>query len=166
MSSATITTEPKHHTQEAPSAIAAEAEAEAAPSKENEAPETSSSTTPTKSPSTASGNTAAAGTSTPSSSSASATGASNNLGPGRQISIQTNRNRNTSSRQKSWKVHNTNSISKLQTDYIKYYKSKGCQTVKFYFRNAAINNMTQSFRDLGVHEGAMLFAMENGKPYS
>ena len=83
------------------------------------------------------------------SSSASATAT---LGPGRQISIQTNRNRNTSSRQKSWKVHNTNSISKLQTDYIKYYKSKGCQTVKFYFRNAAINNMTQSFRDLGVRK--------------
>jgi len=96
-----------------------------------------------------------------SSSSASATGAPSNqaraassasLGPGRQISIQTNRNRNTSSRQKSWKVYNTNSISKLQTDYIKYYKSKGCQTVKFYFQNTVINNMTQSFRDLGVRK--------------
>jgi len=106
-----------------------------------------------------------------SSSSASATGASSNqassaTGPGRQISIQTNRNRNNNARQKGWKVHNTNSISKLQTDYIKYYKSKGCQTVKFYFRNAVINNMTQSFRELGVAEGAMIFAMENGKPYS
>jgi len=105
-------------------------------------------------------------------SSASATGASSNqarnasLGPGRQISIQTNRNRNNNARQKGWKVHNTNSISKLQTDYIKYYKSKGCQTVKFYFRNAAINNMTQSFREVGVAEGDILVAMENGKPYS
>jgi hypothetical protein len=66
---------------------------------------------------------------------------------------------------KSWKVSNADSISVLNQEYVKYYKSKGCTQVKFYFNNTIINVETKSFRDLGIVDGATIYAMENGKPY-
>ena len=81
------------------------------------------------------------------------------------ITIETNRNQNNNSRQKKWKLHDTSSVTKLKTDYTKYYKSKGCKQVIFYFRNQAITNESQSLRDLGIRDGDMVYAMENGKAY-
>ena len=73
--------------------------------------------------------------------------------------------RNNNSRQKAWKMTNTDQIAKLQSEYVKYYKSKGCKTVKFYFRNSLIQDITRTFRDLGISNGDMIYAMENGMAY-
>jgi len=81
------------------------------------------------------------------------------------ITIETNRNQNNNSRQKKWKLHDTSLVTKLKTDYTKYYKSKGCKQVQFYFRNQLITNESQSLRDLGIRNGDMVYAMENGKAY-
>jgi len=85
--------------------------------------------------------------------------------PAAKISIQTNRNLNSNTRQKTWKVTNTDAFSQLQLEYTKYYKSKGCKTVKFFFRNDLVQDMTRTFRDLGVGDKDMIYAMENGKAY-
>ncbi|KAK1738671.1 ubiquitin family protein [Skeletonema marinoi] len=81
------------------------------------------------------------------------------------ITIETNRNQNNNSRQKKWKLHDTSLVTKLKTDYTKYYKSKGCKKVKFYIRNQLITNESQSLRDLGIGNGDMVYAMENEKAY-
>jgi hypothetical protein len=81
------------------------------------------------------------------------------------ITIATNRNQNNNSRQKKWKLHDTSLVSKLKTDYTKYYKSKGCKQVQFYFRNQLITNEAKSLRDLGICNGDTVYAMENGKTY-
>ena len=60
---------------------------------------------------------------------------------------------------------NTDPLSTLHDEYMKYYKSKGCKSVKFYFRNALVQDLSVSFRDLGVADGDMIYAMENGKAY-
>lgn len=39
-------------------------------------------------------------------------------------------------------------------------------TVQFYFRNALLPDMNRTFRDVGVGEGDMIYAMENGKAYT
>ena len=69
-------------------------------------------------------------------------------------------------RQKGWKLSNTDAISKLKHDYIKYYKSKGCNSVQFYYNNTLIRDETKSLRELGVSNGGMIYAMENGKAYT
>ena len=60
---------------------------------------------------------------------------------------------------------NTDQITTLQTEYVKYYKSKGCKTVRFYFQNSLIQDITRSFSDLGIGNGDMIYAMENGMLY-
>lgn len=91
--------------------------------------------------------------------------ASATTSPPVMITIETNRNQNKNPRQKKWKLHDTSLVTKLKVDYIKYYKSKGCKQVKFYIRNQAITNESQSLRDLGIRNGDTVYAMENGKAY-
>lgn len=81
------------------------------------------------------------------------------------ITIETNRNQNNNARQKKWKLLDTSLVTMLKTDYTKYYKSKGCKDVTFYIRNQLITNESQSLRDLGIRNGDMVYAMENGKAY-
>jgi len=81
------------------------------------------------------------------------------------ITIETNRNQNKNPRQKKWKLHDTSLVTKLKTDYTKYYKSKGCKRVKFYIRNQLITNESQSLRELGIRNGDMVYAIENGRAY-
>ncbi len=81
------------------------------------------------------------------------------------ITIETNRNQNKNPRQKKWKLHDTSLVTKLKTDYTKYYKSKGCKKVKFYIRNQLITNESQSLRELGIRNGDMVYAIENGRAY-
>ena len=69
-------------------------------------------------------------------------------------------------RQKTWKLTNTDPLSKLQMEYLKYYKSKGCKAVKFYFKNELVShNLTKTLRDLGVGDTDVVYAMENDKAY-
>jgi hypothetical protein len=82
------------------------------------------------------------------------------------ITIETNRNQNNNPRQKKWKLLNTSSIAKLKTDYCKYYKSKGCKSVQFYFRNTLIQDESNLLRDLGIGDGDIVYAMENGKVFT
>ena len=82
------------------------------------------------------------------------------------ITIETNRNQNNNPRQKKWKLLNTSSIAKLKTDYCKYYKSKGCKSVQFYFRNTLIQDESNLLRDLGIGDGDTVYAMENGKAFT
>ena len=79
------------------------------------------------------------------------------------ITIETNRNQNNNSRQKKWKMLDTSHVTKLKTDYTKYYKQR--EQVNFYFRNQLITNESKSLRDLGIRNGDMVYAMENGKAY-
>ena len=81
------------------------------------------------------------------------------------ITFETNRNQNKNPRQKKWKLLDTSPVTALKTDYSKYYKSKGCKRVKFYFQNQLITNESQSLRDLGIRNGDRVYAMENGKAY-
>jgi len=92
-------------------------------------------------------------------------GAAASAAPPTSISIKTNRNRNNNPRQKTWKFHDTDPLSKLKADYIKLYKSKGCRTVKFYFSNEVLGDMAKTFQDLGIGEGDVVYAMENNKAY-
>jgi hypothetical protein len=82
------------------------------------------------------------------------------------ITVETNRNQNNNPRQKKWKLLNTSSIAKLKTDYCKYYKSKGCKSVQFYFRNTLIQDESNLLRDLGIGDGDTVYAMENGKAFT
>jgi len=85
--------------------------------------------------------------------------------PPAKISVKTNRNRNKAPKQKTWKLVDTDTLSKLKEDYVKLYKSKGCRSVKFYFENQLLQDVTKTFRELGIGEGDMMYAMENGKVY-
>ncbi|KAL9179623.1 hypothetical protein ACHAXT_008913 [Thalassiosira profunda] len=87
------------------------------------------------------------------------------VAPPAMISFQTNRNQNKGTRHKTWKLSNTDSFATLKAEYMKYRKS-GCSRVTFYFRNAAISDVEiRSLRDLGIGDGHMLYAMENGAAY-
>ena len=86
--------------------------------------------------------------------------------PAVMITIDTNRNQNNNPRQKKWKLLDTSLISKLKTDYFKYYKSKGCNQVQFYFRNSLIQNESKSLRELGISDGDTVYAIENGQAYN
>ena len=78
-----------------------------------------------------------------------------------QLPLQLNKN----PRQKTWKVQNTDAISELKVEYMKYYKSKKCKSVKFYFKDTLIQDEAKSFRELGVGGDDIIYAMENGKAY-
>lgn len=62
-------------------------------------------------------------------------------------------------------MSNTDPLSSLQADYTKYYKSKGCKTVRFYFKDAHLGDTGRALRELGVGDGDVIYAMENGKAY-
>eukprot|EP00956_Cyclotella_meneghiniana_P001164 scaffold1327_cov65-Cyclotella_meneghiniana.AAC.3 len=78
------------------------------------------------------------------------------------ISVKTVRNQ-TKAKPKTWKISTADKISKLKLDYTKHYKT--CKQVKFYFNNSCINVETKSLMELGITDGTVLYAMENGKPY-
>jgi len=78
------------------------------------------------------------------------------------ISVKTVRNQ-TKAKPKTWKISTADKISKLKLDYTKHYKT--CKQVKFYFNNSCINAESKSLMELGITDGTVLYAMENGKPY-
>ena len=106
------------------------------------------------------------------------------------IKVQTNRNK-TSKKTKSWKLSSDAPLSKLRTEYIKYYRSKGCkvglesrtalllsvvltldyfacvhrQSVEFYSGQTLIQGDNMSFKDLGILDNCTLVAMENSKSF-
>ena len=59
----------------------------------------------------------------------------------------------------------TDPLSDLHAEYTKYYKKNKCRTVKFYYQNALLGDMSKSFRDLGIGDGDLVYAMENGKAF-
>ena len=59
----------------------------------------------------------------------------------------------------------TDPLSHLKAEYEKYYKPKGCKTVKFYFRNSLLGDASRTLRELGIGDKAMVYAIENGKVF-
>ena len=64
-------------------------------------------------------------------------------------------------RPKSFKLFNTDSVMELKTQYIEYYKAKGCRSVRFYFNNELVADDQKSFESLGLSEKSIFHAIEN-----
>jgi len=66
---------------------------------------------------------------------------------------------------KQFRLYSTDTFVTLREGYVKYYKKKGCRTVKFYFRNSLIADINKTFIESGVRNMDSIYAIENGKKY-
>lgn len=67
-------------------------------------------------------------------------------------------------RPKKFNVNKCDVVKKLKQEYMKVYKSKGCKSVKFYFRDQLLQE-NASLGSLMVQNEDKIFAMENGRKY-